>query len=64
MIVEGFTESVSTGEIWLEVVPQGTSLKNTYHEIEFKDGKFIMRTVPGNWGTNTWAVAKGMVDLL
>lgn len=64
MVVEGFMEATSTGEIWIEVAPQGTSLKNSYHEIEFKDGKFILRTVPGNWGTNSWSVTEGMIDLL
>ncbi|KAG8810880.1 hypothetical protein FRC17_002717, partial [Serendipita sp. 399] len=32
MMVEGFTEAVSTLEIWVEVAPEGTKLKDTYYE--------------------------------
>lgn len=63
-MVEGFNDAVTTGEVWIEVAPHGTSLKNTYSEIEIKDGKLIMRTVPKYWGTNTGSVANKLVDLL
>jgi hypothetical protein len=64
MMVEGFTDAVSTSEIRLEVVPEGTSMKDTYSEIEIKDGVFILRTIPRCFGTNTDYVARNLVDLL
>lgn len=63
MVVEAFTEGVPTGEIWLEVAPEGTSLKNTYSEMELKDGKFIIRATPSNWGTNADYVAVDIINL-
>lgn len=64
MMVEGFTEAVSTNEIVLQVVPEGTTLKDTYSEIEIVAGQFILRTTPKNFGTNVDYVARGVVDLL
>jgi hypothetical protein len=64
MMVEGFTDAVSTLQVRLEVAPQGTSMKDTYSEIEIKDGVFVLRTVPSSFGTNTDYVARNVVDLL
>ncbi|KAG8751579.1 hypothetical protein FRC14_007765 [Serendipita sp. 396] len=64
MMVEGFTEAVSTLELWVEVAPEGTKLKDSYYEIEIKDGKFIIRTTPSNYGTNGDYATQNFVDLL
>jgi hypothetical protein len=65
MMVEGFSEAVPTREIWVEVVPETKAgLKETYYECEIKDGKFIMRTIPRYWGTNSNSAASNVVDLL
>jgi hypothetical protein len=64
MMVEGFTEAVSTGQIRLEIAPEGTSLKDTYSEIEIVGGVFVLRTIPRYFGTNVDYVARKMVDLL
>jgi hypothetical protein len=64
MMVEGFTEAVTTSQVRLEVAPQGTALKDTYSEIQIVDGVFVLRTVPSYFGTNVDYVARGIVDLL
>lgn len=64
MMVEGFIEAVPTLQLCVEVAPQDYSLKNSYHEIEIKDGKFIIRTTPRYFGTNSDSAAQDIVDLL
>ena len=64
MMVEGFIDAVPTLELCVQVAPQDYSLKNTYHEIEIKDGRFIIRTIPKCFGTNSDSAAEGFVDLL
>jgi hypothetical protein len=63
MVVEAWTEEVSTGEIWIEVAPEGTSLKDSYSEMEIKDGKFIIRTTPSNFGSNADYVAVDIIKM-
>jgi len=64
MMVEGFTEAVTSSEIRLEIAPEGTKMKDTYSEIEIVDGVFVLRTIPYYFGTNVDYVATGVVDLL
>jgi hypothetical protein len=63
LMVEGFTDAVPTGEVWLEVVPK-EQLKDVYNECKVQDGKVILRTTPLNWGTNASYVADKLSDLL
>jgi len=63
MVVEAFTEEVSTGEVWIEVAPEGTTLKDTYSEMEIRDGKFILKTTPGNFGSNADYVAIDIIKM-
>jgi len=62
LMVEGFTEAVPTGEIWVEVVPK-EQLKE-YNECKIEEGKVILRTTPANWGTNASYVADKLSNLL
>jgi hypothetical protein len=61
-MVEGFTDAVPTGEIWVEVVPK-EKLKE-YNECKIEEGKLILRTTPLNWGTNASYVADQLSNLL
>lgn len=63
LMVEGFTDAVPTGEIWVEVVPKD-KLKDAYNECKVEDGKIILRTTPLNWGANASYVAEKLSNLL
>jgi hypothetical protein len=63
LMVEGFTDAVPTGEIWVEVVPKD-KLKDVYNECKIEGGKVILRTTPLNWGTNASYVADKLSNLL
>lgn len=64
MMVEGYTEAVSTGEIVIDVVPEGTTLKSSYGVIEIADGKLFIKVTPKNFGTNAYYIAQDIVSLL
>jgi hypothetical protein len=62
-MVEGFTDAVPTGEIWVEMVPKD-ELKGVYNECKIVDGKVILRMTPLNWGTNASYIAESLSKLL
>jgi len=63
LMVEGFTDAVPTGEIWVEVVPKD-EMKSGYNECKIENGKVILRTTPLYWGTNSSYVAQNLSSLL
>jgi hypothetical protein len=63
MMVEGYTDQITTGEIWIRVEPQGTNIEN-YVDSIIEDGKLILKTTPSNFGINTHYAGSKIVDLL
>jgi hypothetical protein len=63
-MVEGFTDVVTARQVRIDVVPKEKMKKAGYSECKIEDGKVVLRTTPGNWGTNASYVAEGLSKLL
>jgi hypothetical protein len=63
LMVEGYTDAITTGEIWIRVEPESTKIEN-YVDTIIEDGKLILMTNPSKFGTNTSNAGSKIVDLL
>lgn len=60
MLREGFAEAVPSGVVKFTVVEK----MEGYNGVKVEDDAFILKTTPGNFGTNIYQICEKLVDVL